>query len=153
MQNLCYHFICQYIFFLSKGGHATDISVCLVCVCQSDRHWHTCKCWCGQFEKLFHPVLIVGQTHTGWLNYVTVQQVRHKTMTLTRLFPEACLVGARLVYFGRWSAPVPQNLGQLCRWALLSHLIAERSWYGHAAAAAGSKLWQLSFAPAFPSAI
>ena len=42
-----------------------------------------------------------------------------------RLFPEACLVGARLVYFGHWSAPMPQNLGQLCRWALLSHLIAE----------------------------
>ena len=35
-----------------------------------------------------------------------------------RLFPEACLVGARLVYFGRWSEPVPQNLGQLCRWAV-----------------------------------
>ena len=26
-------------------------------------------------------------------------------------FPEACLVRARLVYFGRWSEPVPQNLG------------------------------------------
>ena len=49
---------------------------------------------------------------------------------------------------------MPQNLGQLCRWALLSHLIAERSCYEHAAAAAASsKLWQLSFAPPFPSAI
>ena len=69
-----------------------------------------------------------------------------------RLFPEACLVGARLVYFERWTEPVPQNLGQLCRWALLSHLIAEQSCYGHAAAA-GSKLWQLSFTRPFPSAI
>ena len=54
------------------------------------------------------------------------------------LFPEACLVGTRLVYFGLWSAPVLQNLGQLCRWALLSQLIAEQSCYGHAAAAAAS---------------
>ena len=68
------------------------------------------------------------------------------------LFPEACLVGARLVYFECWTEPVPQNLGQLCRWALLNHLIAERSCYGHAAAA-GSKLWQLSFTPPFPSTI
>ena len=69
-----------------------------------------------------------------------------------RLFPEACLVGARLVYFERWTEPVPQNLGQLCRWALLSHLIAEQSCCGHAAAA-GSKLWPPSFARPFSNAI
>ena len=78
--------------------------------------------------------------------------IKRYVLSLSRLFPEACLVGAKLVYFGRSSEPMPQNLGLLCRWALLSHLIAERSCYGHAAAA-GSKLCQLSSAPPFPSAI
>ena len=40
----------------------------------------------------------------------------------TRLFPEACLFGAKLVYFGCWSEPIPQNLGQLCRWPHLRYM-------------------------------
>ena len=68
------------------------------------------------------------------------------------LFPEACLVGARLVYFGRLSEPMPQNLGQLCRWPHLKYGIAERSCCGHAAAAS-SKLYSCLSPPPFPSAI
>ena len=69
---------------------------------------------------------------------------------VSRLFPEACLVGARLVYSGRWSEPMPQNLGQLCRWPHLRYGIAERSSCGHAAAAAYSKLYSCLSPPPFP---
>ena len=100
---------------------------------------------CIKMEKLFRILIsmhiitstIATAMWQGWERKCDVGQ----GSVPSRLFPEACLVGARLVYFGRWSEPVPQNLGQLCRWALLSHLIAEQSCYGHAAAAASSKLW------------
>ena len=47
--------------------------------------------------------------------------IKRYVLSLSRLFHEACLVGARLVYYRHWSEPMPQNLGQLCRWALLNY--------------------------------